>query len=176
MAGARFPKQEVNHDSKAPFSSGTELPTPEIESTEPQRTALSKSQRLWNAAYDSLEEDEDTAELVMSYVKTLTTVLGARPDIVSGADASANLKNPTMRQMFMKTLVEEGLAKISTPSKVTKGVGDVAQFIISAKGLIEAAIQNIPQAALPWAGICIGLQVSSTLVLCFLNSRSLVFI
>ncbi|QYS94105.1 hypothetical protein H0G86_001456 [Trichoderma simmonsii] len=158
-AGARFPKQEVNHDSKAPFSSGTELPTPEIESTEPQRTALSKSQRLWNAAYDSLEEDEDTAELVMSYVKTLTTVLGARPDIVSGADASANLKNPTMRQMFMKTLVEEGLAKISTPSKVTKGVGDVAQFIISAKGLIDAAIQNIPQAALPWAGICIGLQI-----------------
>ncbi|KAL6834442.1 WD40 repeat-like protein [Trichoderma camerunense] len=64
-----------------------------------------------------------------------------------------------MRQMFMKTLVEEGLAKISTPSKVTKGVGDVAQFIISAKGLIDAAIQNIPQAALPWAGICIGLQI-----------------
>ncbi|KAL6806188.1 WD40 repeat-like protein [Trichoderma sp. SZMC 28012] len=64
-----------------------------------------------------------------------------------------------MRQIFMKTLVEEGLAKISTPSKITKGVGDVAQFIISAKGLIDAAIQNIPQAALPWAGICIGLQI-----------------
>ncbi|KAL6700276.1 WD40 repeat-like protein [Trichoderma pleuroticola] len=51
-----------------------------------------------------------------------------------------------MRQMLMKKLV-------------TKGVGDVAQFIISAKGLVEAAIQNIPQAALPWAGICIGLQI-----------------
>ncbi|PNP45936.1 hypothetical protein THARTR1_10878 [Trichoderma harzianum] len=130
-----------------------------IELAEPQRAALSKSQRLWNAAYDSLEEHEDTAELVASYVKTLTTVLGVRPDIVSGADVSANLKDPTMRQMLMKKLVEEGLAKISTPSKVTKGVGDVAQFIISAKELVEAAIQNIPQAALPWAGICIGLQI-----------------
>ncbi|KAL6830414.1 hypothetical protein J3E69DRAFT_191445 [Trichoderma sp. SZMC 28015] len=156
---ARFPKQEVNHDPKAPLSGETELHTPEIESTEPQRTALSKSQGLWNTAYDSLEEDEDTSELVTSYVKTLTTVLGARPDIDSGVDASANLKDPTMRQIFMKTLVEEGLAKISTPSKITKGVGDVAQFIISAKGLIDAAIQNIPQAALPWAGICIGLQI-----------------
>lgn len=156
---ARFTKQEVKHGSKGPFSGRAELRTPDIESTEPQRTALSKSQRLWNAAYDSLEEDEDTAELVASYVETLTTVLGARPDIVSGADASANLKDPIMRQIFMKKLVEEGLAKISTPSKITKGVGDVAQFIISAKGLIDAAVQSIPQAALPWAGVCIGLQI-----------------
>ncbi|KAJ4864454.1 WD domain, g-beta repeat domain-containing protein [Trichoderma breve] len=130
-----------------------------IESREPQQTKLSKSQRLWNTAYDSLEEDEDTAGLVTSYVKTLTTVLEARPDIVSGAGAPANLKDPTMRQMFMKKLVEGGLAKISTPSKLTKGMGDVAQFIISAKGSIDAAIQNIPQAALPWAGVCIGLQI-----------------
>ncbi|OAQ58427.1 WD-repeat protein [Pochonia chlamydosporia 170] len=98
--------------------------TPRTESIEQQSTALSKSQVLWNAAYDSLEEDKDTAELV-----------------------------------FMKKLVEEGQAKISTPSNVTKGVGDVAQFILSAKGMVDAAIQNIPQAALPWAGVCIGLQI-----------------
>lgn len=132
---------------------------PGIKQTEPQRTALSKSQRLWNAAYDSLEEDKDTTELVTSYVKTLTTVLGIRPDIVSGADASAAMKDPTVRQTFMKKLVEEGQAKISTPSKATKGVGDVAQFILSAKKLVDAAIQNLPQAALPWAGVCIGMQI-----------------
>ena len=61
----------------------------------------------------------------------------------------------------MKKLVEEGQAKVSTPSKITKGVGDVAQFILSAKGMIDLAIQNIPQAALPWAGVCVGLQVSN---------------
>ncbi|KAL7914489.1 WD40 repeat-like protein [Trichoderma velutinum] len=132
---------------------------PGTESTERERSALSKSQRLWNAAYNSLEEDKDTTELVTSYVETLTTVLGTRPDIVSGTDIPANLKDPIMRQIFMKKLVEEGQAKISTPSKITKGVGDVAQFILSAKGLIDAAIQNIPQAALPWAGVCIGLQI-----------------
>jgi hypothetical protein len=40
--------------------------------------------------------------------------------------------------------VEKGQARISTPSKITKGVGDIAQFILSAKLIIDAAIQNIP--------------------------------
>lgn len=62
--------------------------------------------------------------------------------------------------MYMKKLVEEGRAKIFTAAKITKGVGGVAQFILSAKEMIDLAIQNIPQAALPWAGVCIGIQVS----------------
>jgi leucyl-tRNA synthetase len=132
------------------------------ESIEQQGTAYSKSQELWNAAYDSLEEDKDTTELVRNYVKTLITVLGTRLDHVSDADISANLKDVSKRQMFMKKLVEDGQAKISASSNVTRSVGNVAQFILSAKGMVDAAIQNIPQAVLPWAGVCIGLQVDST--------------
>ncbi|KAK4233014.1 hypothetical protein C8A03DRAFT_39311, partial [Achaetomium macrosporum] len=129
-----------------------EPPTPECEGQQPP--ALSVSQTLWNAAYDSLEEDADTAELVKSYIKTLMIV----SDIDSGT-LSAELKDPIQRQLHMKELVEKGQAKISTSSKIAKGVGDVAQFILSAKPIIDAAIQNIPQAALPWAGICVGLQI-----------------
>jgi hypothetical protein len=133
---------------------------------EPQQLpALSTSQRLWNDAYDSLENDNDTAKLVKSYMKTLTTVLKAEKaldDSASGdGNVSAELKDPIKRQMHMKKLVEEGQAKVSTASTITRGVGDVAQFILSAKGMIDVAIQNIPQAALPWAGVCIGLQVSN---------------
>lgn len=131
-----------------------EPPAPEFEGQQPP--ALSLSQTLWNAAYDSLEEDADTAELVKSYVKTLTIA----SDIDSSTDLSAELEDPIQRQIHMRELVEKGQAKISTPSKITKGVGDVAQFILSAKPIIDAAIQNIPQAALPWAGVCVGLQVS----------------
>ena len=137
---------------------------PATEPTQQQSPALSTSQRLWNAAYDRLEEDKDTAELVRSYMKTLTKVLKAKtPEtFASGAvHISAELKVPAKRQKYMEDLVKEGLAKISTASKITKGVGDVAQFILSAKGMIDAAIQSIPQAALPWAGVCVGLQVSS---------------
>ncbi|KAK4120591.1 hypothetical protein N657DRAFT_683414 [Parathielavia appendiculata] len=106
-----------------------------------------------NAAYDSLEDDADTAELVKSYVKTLMIA----SDIDSSTDLSAELKDPIQRQVHMRELVEKGQAKIFTPSKITKGVGDVAQFILSAKPILDAAIQNIPQAALPWAGRLAGI-------------------
>jgi hypothetical protein len=133
---------------------------------EPQQLpALSTSQRLWNDAYDNLENENDTTKLVKSYMKTLTTVLQAEKasDASASGDSnvSAELKDPIKRQMHMKKLVEEGRGKVSTASTITRGVGDVAQFILSAKGMIDLAIQNIPQAALPWAGVCIGLQVSS---------------
>ncbi|KAI9640306.1 hypothetical protein NHQ30_011356 [Ciborinia camelliae] len=135
---------------------------PTTDPIQQQSTALSTSQRLWNAAYDRLEEDKDTAKLVRSYVETLTEVLKANtPKIVaSGADdISAELKDPAKRQKYLGDLVKEGQSKVAIPSKITKGVGDIAQFVLSAKGMIDAAIQNIPQAALPWAGVCIGLQI-----------------
>jgi hypothetical protein len=73
------------------------------------------------------------------------------------------LKNPTERQKLMKKLVEEGQAKVEKPSKITKGVGDFADAILSAKPVVDIVLQ-IPQAApaaLPWAGVCIGLRVSN---------------
>ncbi|KAK4233119.1 vegetative incompatibility protein HET-E-1 [Achaetomium macrosporum] len=130
-----------------------EPPAPESEGQ--QVLALSVSQTLWNAAYDNLEEDADTAALVRSYVQTLMIAF----DIDSSTDLLAELKDPIQRQIHMRELVVTGQAKISTPSRTTKGVGDAAQFILSAKPIIDAAIQNIPQAALPWAGVCVGLQI-----------------
>ncbi|KAK4118127.1 hypothetical protein N657DRAFT_659742 [Parathielavia appendiculata] len=130
------------------------LPT---EFTEPPTPVLSVSERLWNAAYDSLEADN--AELVMSYAKTLETVLGANPGVASDPNVLAELHNPTKRQMHMRRLVEEGRAKISRASKITNGVGGVADFVLSVKGIIDLAAQSVPQAALPWAGVCVGLQI-----------------
>lgn len=57
----------------------------------------SRSQQLWNAAYDSLIEEEGTRELVRSYLKILMEVLGTDPDVVSDADVLANLNDPTKR-------------------------------------------------------------------------------
>ena len=105
------------------------------------------SERLWNAAYDSLETDN--AELVMSYMKTLETVLGANPGVAPNTNISAELYNPTKRQMHIRKLVEEGRAKISRASKITNGVGDIADFVLSVKGIIDLAVQSVPQATLP---------------------------
>ena len=89
------------------------------------------SERLWNAAYDSLETEN--AELVMLYVKTLETVLGAKPGVAPNTNISAELHNPTKRQVYMRRLVEEGQAKISRASKITNRVGDVARFVLSVR-------------------------------------------
>ena len=71
---------------------------------------ISTSQRLWNAAYDSLEKDDDTSELVRSYVNILTKVLKAEKasDPSAPNDVLAELKDPNKRQMYMVHLVEEG--------------------------------------------------------------------
>jgi hypothetical protein len=162
-SSSRQHTSEVN-DSRPPTSGTTAIEAEaeaELEPTERQHTGFSKSQDLWNAAYDSLSQSEDNAKLVRSYIKTLTTVLETK---LSDDEVSANLNDRTKRQDLMRELVEEGQAKLSNTSTVICGVGAVAQFIVSAKGLVDAAVQNIPQAALPWAGICIGLQVSNTLV------------
>ncbi|KAK4109346.1 hypothetical protein N656DRAFT_716293, partial [Canariomyces notabilis] len=130
-----------------------------IESTSEQPTpVLPMSQRLWDAAYNSLAEDKDTAKLVESYMETLNKVLGDRT-VEPAVDVSSTLKDPSQRQAHMRKLVEEGQAKISKLLKITQGVGDAAQFVLSAKAMVDLAIQNIPQAALPWAGVCIGLQI-----------------
>lgn len=117
------------------------------------------SERLWNIAYDSLADDENTAKLVKSYIKTLTDVIDPQR-----ADISDELNDPIKREAYMKRLVEEGRKKISISSKTTKNLGDAAKFILSAKDMVSEAIKNIPQAALPWAGVCVGLQVTSSLL------------
>lgn len=62
----------------------------------------------------------------------------------------------------MRKLVQDGQVKVAAAAaKITKGLGDVAHFVLSTKGMINLAIQNIPQAALPWAGVCVGLQVGA---------------
>ncbi len=40
--------------------------------------------------------------------------------------------------------MEEGRAKISRASKITNGVGEVAGFVLSVKGIIDLAVQSVP--------------------------------
>ena len=143
---------------------------------EPATASPAISQRLWNEAYDRLKSDEE--ELVRSYAKTLKKILHpeASKDPASDVDnTTAELEDPSQRQIFMQKFVKEGREKLeaSKTSKFTKGVGDFTQAILNVKPMVDLAIQNIPQAApaaLPWAGVCIGLQVSLhpsvTLLLC----------
>jgi hypothetical protein len=136
---------------------GAHRPEPAADPTEQQTPNLPTSQRLWNRAYDSLESGGDSTKLVRAYIKILTTVLATE----AAADANAPTEDPAERQRYMRKLVQDGQVRVAAAAKITKGLGDVAHFVLSAKDMIDLAIQNIPQAALPWAGVCVGLQVSA---------------
>ncbi|KAH8881388.1 WD40 repeat-like protein [Thozetella sp. PMI_491] len=150
----------VSEASTAALSMELQAQEPTTKLTTQQRPGISTSQSLWNAAYDSLEEDKDTKELVLSYLKTLTEVVAAGDINASTED----LKDPSKRQIFMEKVVKEGTAKVARASKITKVIGDFAEAILKAKPMVDLAIGGIPQAApaaLPWAGVCIGLQILS---------------
>ncbi|GFF78104.1 vegetative incompatibility protein HET-E-1 [Aspergillus lentulus] len=117
---------------------------------------LTTSQILWNEAYDSLKVEE--AALVKSYVRVMAKTL--QPEGTGTADGVlAEMDDPVERQLAMEKLVRDGVQKIARTSAVATGVGIVADGFLKAKGLIDTAIGNIPQAALPWAGVCVVLQI-----------------
>jgi hypothetical protein len=139
--------------------------------TELQNPELCMSQRLWNAAYENLAKNDSTAKLVKSYVEILTTALRAEraPDTSASEtdDISAELEDPVKRQTYMRNLVKDGQKNIATTSKIADGEVNVIEYIDQAKNMISVAIRDIPQAALPWAGVCLGLQVSYCLCISF---------
>ena len=51
-------------------------------------------------------------------------------------DFWAELKSPASRENYMKEAVQRGQEKIPRASRITTGAGDVAGFILSAKGII----------------------------------------
>ncbi|CAG8399702.1 unnamed protein product [Penicillium salamii] len=59
----------------------------------------------------------------------------------------------------MIKLVESGRKKVEKSAKATERVGDFANGVLQCKAVVDLAVQNVPQAALPWAGVCIGLQI-----------------
>lgn len=144
----------------SPGSPAQAEPTAPNSAAKDEATTIPTSQRLWNAAFDALESENP--DLVKSYLKILRTVLtDTSLDDASAADddTATALHDPAARQMHMKKLVHAGQPKITRASKVTNWLGTVADTILSVKGIIDLAVQSSPQAALPWAGVCVGLQV-----------------
>lgn len=154
----------------------TSAPSPEISSSIEEQSVhtekpveLSPAQNLWDEAYRSLAEDKETSELVKGYVKVLVAHLGDgslsrevddnEPTSLEVVDEPAWAKDPVLREQKMRELLLAGKSKVATVAKVGQWVDNASGFLASAKTIIDFAVENIPQAALPWAGVCIGLQV-----------------
>jgi hypothetical protein len=160
---------------------------PGVEESQPASASKAQpdadpTQKLWDDAYDKLEAEAETEGLVKAYRDTLAEVLVNERlgdhKAKNSASAKAERKNlkdrileelrdRSQRQAHLNRLVKDGREKFSKPAKLIDGLDAFAQAVLSIKPGVDLALQ-IPQAApaaLPWAGVCIGLQVYNNLSL-----------
>ena len=163
--------------------------------TEPNgKERKDRSTELWHDAYDELEAEGETAKIVKVYTETLAELLTDEELKLKAAEFGSNpssakvevdprvrkdirdeildgLKHRTHRLEYMAKFVKEGQDKVARASKIMQRVGKVAGAILEAKPVTDIVLQ-VPQAApaaLPWAGVCLGLKV----ILCHLMFRSI---
>ncbi|PQK09533.1 hypothetical protein BB8028_0001g16030 [Beauveria bassiana] len=75
----------------------------------------------------------------------------------------AKLKDPAKRQMLLEMLVSRGQLQVKKTEGIAKAAGYVAEKGLFIKPAVDLILQ-IPQAApaaLPWAGICLGMKMLS---------------
>lgn len=124
---------------------------------------LSISQILWNRAYDELAKDKGTSDIVEKYMRIISKAVDLDGDVNEAVsdDMMRDMNDPIRRQAILKDVIKAGQAKIDRVQKATNVVGKVVEFVNRFKCVIDVAVKTNPQAALPWAGVCIGLQVGS---------------
>lgn len=149
-------KTEEEHTSSTPAAAAL---APARTHAKTKRSSARGPEDIWDQAYDSLREDD--AKLVDAYEK----ILSSRPSAIDSASEATEPQNtidrtPEARREQMHKLIQDGLQKTNREAKIIQGIGEAAQFVLSANDMISTALQAVPQAALAWTGVCLALQVS----------------
>lgn len=114
------------------------------------------SERLWNQAYDHLKRESfgttvDTYEKILS--RYLQTDSSFEANIISSDHAT--------RWEQMKRLTSKGLENTAKDSSQKQKVNQWLELPKPLREAVGAGLKAVPQAAVPWAGICCALEVSS---------------
>ncbi|KAL6823484.1 hypothetical protein V8C40DRAFT_280153 [Trichoderma camerunense] len=110
---------------------------------------------IWDRAYDALKTED--AALVQAYERILSSRL---QNTEVQADVNViNQHDKEKRRSQMHQLVKDGLDKISQETKVKSLVGSVLQTVNLAQNIVSEVVKDVPQAAIPWAAICLSLEL-----------------
>lgn len=118
--------------------------------SEPELSALQT--RLWNKAYEGVKQKEPT--VAEAYEKILFVEIPKAQHDSTGATSEQNATSAEMIQ-----LVNTGVERTKKEVEIKGTVKQWLDIVNSVKGVIDNAIKVAPDAAVAWAGICIGLEV-----------------
>ncbi|KAM0513931.1 hypothetical protein ACHAPE_007286 [Trichoderma viride] len=146
------------HDSSLPDPgpSNTAIVLSEI-----VKASITPPESIWNEAYDSLKSEEP--KLVEAYEKILSLKLNGDSAVSMDQVSVKNViqeENVSARRAQMCQLIDNGLSKTMQEANIKGNIGTAMQVVNATKKLIGDTIKEIPQAALPWAIVCISLEVS----------------
>ncbi|KAK6725305.1 hypothetical protein SNK04_004110 [Fusarium graminearum] len=128
---------------------------PRVEKQPEDDTERNKLQeKLWNEAYNTLR-DSDNKHIVKYEEILLSELKNDDPDITSLGTSYED------RWQNMQRLVEIGLKKTEKEAKIYGKVNDGLQLFDTVRSLVTPAVSAVPQAAIPWVGVCFILEVFS---------------
>ncbi|KAH8819814.1 hypothetical protein F5884DRAFT_865459 [Xylogone sp. PMI_703] len=121
---------------------------------------LNISERLWNKAYDDIKQEE--SKLVDAYERLLSQELKTSDSDLEQLQRDENSIeqiDKVKRWSQMEQLVQTSLKKTERESEMKRTAGIFLQGFLSLKAGVGTALGAIPQAALPWAGVCFVMQM-----------------
>jgi hypothetical protein len=120
---------------------------------------LSLQVRLWNQAHDNLKEIEPkvvaTFERILSAELIPTSRAPPNPHPIEN-----NIeKDWKIRSHQMQQLVKKGLEQTKKEASMKRGIDESLQAAQAVRGIVDRAVRAAPEAAVAWAGVCLGLEV-----------------
>ncbi|ETS04567.1 hypothetical protein M419DRAFT_72725, partial [Trichoderma reesei RUT C-30] len=130
--------------------------TAEPQTTEEKKKAASCAQELWDEAYDELKNEE--TKLLQAYEVILSNRL-SDPSFSSGGTDVNIIGSGDERRAQLLLVIEAAQKKTHTEAKIKENIGEGMKVVNSVRGVISAAVQAAPQAALPWSLVTMSLDV-----------------
>ncbi|KAL5593174.1 hypothetical protein FOBRF1_012276 [Fusarium oxysporum] len=127
--------------------------------TEPENAIPSVPDRLWNKAYNILEEKEP--EIIKRYQEILKLVQHEWADTTAPEELQhlQHCKSVKSRQMWR--LVYCGLEKSKRQAKYKENLSTIIETIDNLRGIVDKAVKYSSEAGIAWAGVSLGLEILS---------------
>lgn len=73
--------------------------------------------------------------------------------------------NREARLHQMRQFVQDGLDRTKKEASIKQGIDDVLQAVDAVRGIMDRAVHAAPEAAVAWAAVCLGLEVSDSFLM-----------